>query len=103
MNSPSEVTGPVNLGNPSEFTISELADLVLEKTGSASRTETRPLPQDDPKQRRPDIALARQLLNWRPKVSLDEGLDHTIRYFAAQRRPSPLRREILETASAPSV
>jgi UDP-glucuronate decarboxylase len=100
MNSPAEVTGPVNLGNPAEFTIRQLADLVLRKTGSSSRIETRPLPQDDPKQRRPNIALARDLLHWDPKVPLEEGLEHTIKYFAAKKRTSALRRELLEAAYA---
>lgn len=76
-----EVTGPVNLGNPGEFTIRELADLVLAMTGSRSGIESRPLPQDDPKQRRPDIALAGKLLGWTPRVVLREGLAKAIAYF----------------------
>jgi UDP-glucuronate decarboxylase len=82
MNSPANVTGPINLGNPREFTIRELASLVLTKTQSRSAIEPRPLPQDDPKQRRPDISRARELLNWTPRVSLEDGLDDTIKYFA---------------------
>src|SRR5207302_1734571 len=70
MGSPDEVTGPVNLGNPGEFTMRELAELVIELTGSPSRLAFRPLPQDDPKQRRPDISLANELLDWRPTVEL---------------------------------
>ena len=81
MNSPADFTGPVNLGNPAEFTIRELADLVLEKTGSKSRIVSRPLPSDDPRQRCPDISLARERLDWEPRISLDEGLDRTIPYF----------------------
>lgn len=76
-----EFTGPVNLGNPVEFRIADLAHLVLKMTGSSSKLIFMPLPQDDPKQRKPDIALAKQQLDWTPKVSLEEGLDQTIHYF----------------------
>jgi dTDP-glucose 4,6-dehydratase len=72
---------PVNLGNPTEFTIHELARLVLELTGSSSAIEDRPLPADDPRVRRPDISRARELLGWEPKVALREGLERTIPYF----------------------
>ncbi|HWP02742.1 MAG TPA: GDP-mannose 4,6-dehydratase, partial [Gemmatimonadaceae bacterium] len=72
---------PVNLGNPTEFTIYELARLVLELTGSSSAIEYRPLPADDPRVRRPDISRARELLGWEPKVALREGLERTIPYF----------------------
>jgi UDP-glucuronate decarboxylase len=81
MNTPNEVTGPVNLGNPGEFTIRELAEKVIEQTGSGSKLVFQPLPQDDPKQRQPDIGLARSTLNWEPKVPLEEGLNKTIAYF----------------------
>jgi UDP-glucuronate decarboxylase len=74
-------TGPVNLGNPSEFTMLELAELIIELTGSASRIVHRPLPEDDPTQRQPDIRLARERLGWAPQVSLREGLKPTIEYF----------------------
>src|SRR5262247_3139490 len=74
-------TGPVNLGNPDEFTIRELAELVIRLTKSKSRLKFRPLPQDDPKQRQPDIALARKKLKWGPKVKLEDGLKETIGYF----------------------
>ena len=74
-------TGPVNLGNPEEFTMRELAALVLRLTGSTSRVVHRPLPTDDPRQRRPDIALAREILHWRPTVAVEEGLLRTIDYF----------------------
>jgi dTDP-glucose 4,6-dehydratase len=77
----SEAEGPVNLGNPDEFTMIELAELVLELTGSDAPLEFAPLPQDDPRRRRPDIARAGQLLNWRPKVPLREGLERTIAWF----------------------
>ena len=81
MESPAEFTGPVNLGNPGEFTIRELAEMVLQKVGGSSKLKSLPLPQDDPKQRRPDIKLAKSALDWQPKVSLQEGLDKTIDYF----------------------
>jgi len=81
MNSPSEVTGPINLGNPGEFTIRELAELVIELTGSKSKLVKKPLPKDDPKQRQPDIRKARKILGWQPKVKLEAGLKKTIPYF----------------------
>jgi UDP-glucuronate decarboxylase len=81
MDSPADLTGPVNLGNPAEFTMSELAELVLELTGSKSQIVNMPLPQDDPKQRRPDIDLARKALSWEPSVPLIDGLRKTIAYF----------------------
>ena len=81
MNSPKDFTGPVNLGNPDEITIKELAEQVLRLTGSSSPIDHRPLPADDPVQRQPDIALAKDNLNWQPTVSLDEGLGHTIAFF----------------------
>jgi UDP-glucuronate decarboxylase len=76
-----EVTGPVNIGNPGEFTIKELADLVLEITGSSSKIVSLKLPSDDPKQRRPDITMARELLGWEPTTQLREGLTKAITYF----------------------
>jgi UDP-glucuronate decarboxylase len=81
MESPAEITGPVNLGNPDEFSMRELAELVRAETGSSSPLVTQPLPQDDPKQRQPDIALARERLGWSPGVALREGLKPTVRYF----------------------
>lgn len=81
MDSPKELTGPINIGNPVEFTIRELAELVLELTGAKSKLLFRPLPQDDPTQRKPDITKARELLGWEPKVQLREGLLETIAYF----------------------
>jgi len=83
MATPDDVTGPINLGNPHESTMLELAQLVLELTGSASRIEHRPLPQDDPRQRQPDITLAETTLGWRPATPLKEGLTRTIAYFDA--------------------
>ena len=79
--SPAEITGPINLGNPGEFTILELAEKVLEKIGGTSKLTRHPLPNDDPMQRRPDISKAKKHLDWEPKVALDEGLDKTIAYF----------------------
>ena len=81
MASPQGFTGPVNLGNPGEFTMLELAEKVLSKVGGKSKIVFKPLPQDDPKMRRPDISLAKKELGWEPKVSLDEGLDRVIDYF----------------------
>ncbi|MBV9994230.1 MAG: SDR family oxidoreductase, partial [Caulobacteraceae bacterium] len=81
MDSGDAVVGPINLGNPGEFTIRRLAELVIELTGSRSRLERRPLPADDPRQRRPDIARARETLDWAPVTPLGEGLERTIAYF----------------------
>lgn len=81
MNTGDEVTGPINLGNPVEFTMKQLADLVLELTGSRSAVVHRPLPSDDPRQRQPDITLAKQLLDWTPTAPLKVGLMKTIEYF----------------------
>jgi UDP-glucuronate decarboxylase len=78
---PDEVTGPINLGNPVEFTIRQLAELVIELTGSSSSIIYEPLPSDDPTQRRPDISLARDILNWEPRIELRAGLEKTIAYF----------------------
>jgi UDP-glucuronate decarboxylase len=75
------LTGPVNIGNPNEFTIRELADLVVSLTGSRSDIVHRPLPQDDPVQRQPDISLAAEKLGWQPAVPVEEGLVSTIDYF----------------------
>ncbi len=81
MATPPDITGPVNIGNPGEFSMLQLANLVLELTGSASVIEFKPLPPDDPKQRRPDITFAQQLLDWSPKIELRDGLIRTIAYF----------------------
>jgi UDP-glucuronate decarboxylase len=86
MESPAEVTGPINLGNPGEFTIRELAETIIKLTGSASRIVHMPLPTDDPKQRRPEISNARELLGWTPTVQLHDGLIRTIGYFERQLR-----------------
>jgi len=79
-----DAVGPINIGNPVEFTIRELAEQVIEKTGGKSRIVNKPLPEDDPQRRRPDIALAKKLMDWEPSISLDEGLDRTISYFREQ-------------------
>ncbi len=81
MNSPDDFTGPVNLGNPVEFTILELARKVIALTGSESKIVFKPLPEDDPRQRKPDITLAKEALGWEPEVMLEEGLKDTIEYF----------------------
>jgi len=81
MGTPDPFIGPVNIGNPGEFTILELADKVLELTGSKSRIVFQELPEDDPAKRQPDITLARKELGWDPKVKLEEGLTRTIEYF----------------------
>lgn len=81
MDSPDDVTGPVNIGNPGEFTMIELAEAVIKLTGSKSELIFKPLPSDDPKQRQPDITLAKEKLGWEPTVPLEEGLKPTIKYF----------------------
>jgi len=81
MGSPDDFTGPVNLGNPGEFTIKELAEKVVDMTGSKSRLVYKPLPHDDPTQRQPDITLAKEKLGWEPKIRLEDGLKKTIPYF----------------------
>jgi len=80
-NTGEDFTGPVNLGNPGEFTILELAEQVLKHTGSKSKIDFKPLPEDDPKQRRPDITLAKSAFGWEPTIKLEEGLKKTIPYF----------------------
>jgi UDP-glucuronate decarboxylase len=76
-----DVTGPINVGNPREFSMLQLAEMVVKQTGSKSRIERRPLPSDDPKQRRPDITLAKDKLRWEPTTQLEAGLERTIAYF----------------------
>ncbi|WP_373531448.1 UDP-glucuronic acid decarboxylase family protein [Vampirovibrio sp.] len=85
-NTPEDFTGPVNIGNPGEFTILQLAEKVLALTGSTSKIERKPLPPDDPTQRRPDITLAKQKLGWEPTIMLEEGLKKTIAYFEQRLR-----------------
>ena len=91
MDTPRGFTGPVNLGNPVESTMLELARKVLDLTGSRSRIVSRPLPRDDPRQRRPDISLAHEHLGWTPRVPLEEGLMRTIRYFERRLREETVR------------
>ena len=81
MNAPDDFAGPVNIGNPGEYTIKQLAELIIETTGSTSQLTYEPLPADDPTRRQPDITLARQQLDWEPKVPLREGLQKTIDWF----------------------
>ena len=83
MDSDSGVTGPINLGNPQEMTMIALAEEIIEISGSKSKIEFMPLPSDDPRQRRPDISNAKELLAWTPKVSTREGLAQTVRYFSS--------------------
>ena len=92
MESPASVVGPINLGNPVEFTMLELAELVLKETGSSSPLIRQPLPQDDPKQRKPDITLAKEHLGWMPKVNLREGLKPTAAYFRSLLSDMPADR-----------
>jgi UDP-glucuronate decarboxylase len=77
-----DLVGPINLGNPIEMTMLELAEIVLQKTKSSSKLDFRPLPEDDPRQRQPDISKASNLLNWAPSLDLADGLDLTVDYFA---------------------
>jgi UDP-glucuronate decarboxylase len=81
MNTPDDITGPINIGNPNEFSISQLADQIIKLTNSKSKIVFKPLPSDDPKQRQPDIAMAKAILQWEPRVQLEEGLTKTIGYF----------------------
>jgi UDP-glucuronate decarboxylase len=81
MNTPNEVTGPINLGNPREFSIRELAKMIIELTGSKAKIDFRPLPDDDPRQRKPDITKAQKAMDWKPHIALKDGLSKTIEYF----------------------
>ena len=103
MNSPNELTGPINLGNPDEFTIRQLAELVVDMTGSKSKLTHLPLPEDDPTRRRPDIGLAKQHLRWAPTVALRDGLKRTIDYFERLLTAGPRRARpgLNTTASMP--
>jgi UDP-glucuronate decarboxylase len=85
MNSPDDFIGPVNLGNPGEFTVRELAEIIIDKTQTKSIIIEEDLPADDPKQRQPDISLAKEILDWEPKIALDDGLKQTIKYFQGQK------------------
>jgi UDP-glucuronate decarboxylase len=92
MDSGDDLTGPINLGNPAEFTIRQLAEKIIALTGSRSKIELRPLPTDDPRQRQPDISLARSVLKWAPKIEVDDGLKKTIAYFDAMLAELPEER-----------
>ena len=95
MGTPAEITGPVNIGNPDEFSILELATMVISLTGSHSRIVHHPLPQDDPKQRQPDISYAQEVLDWAPRTMLKEGLRSTISYFDRLLSDQKLRAQLL--------
>jgi UDP-glucuronate decarboxylase len=97
MASADPITGPINIGNPTEFTILELASQVIELIGSRSRIVHRPLPQDDPRQRRPDISKADELLGWSPRTPLNEGLKHTVSYFDELLRDQSIRAQLTST------
>jgi len=99
MATPPNVTGPVNIGNPAEFKIIELAQMILDLTGSRSRIARRPLPENDPKQRQPDILLAQELLGWKPRVALREGLKSTISYFERLLSDTDLRAQLVSEAT----
>jgi UDP-glucuronate decarboxylase len=98
MSTADEVTGPINIGNPKEFTILELASMVIEITGSRSRIVHRPRPQDDPRQRRPDISKANDVLAWAPQTALLDGLSRTIEYFEELLSDEAIRRSIVHEA-----
>ena len=98
MGSADNVTGPINIGNPTEFTILELAKQVIEFVGSSSRIVNRPLPQDDPRQRRPDISKAQDVLGWSPRTPLAEGLKRTVAYFEELLRDQQTRAQLSGTA-----
>lgn len=100
MNTPEEVRGPINLGNPQEFTILKLASTIIELTGTRSKIVHRPLPQDDPRQRNPDITKAKMLFEWAPRTELVHGLMRTIEYFETLLRDSALRSRISEQMPA---
>jgi UDP-glucuronate decarboxylase len=101
MGSADSVTGPINIGNPAEFTILELASQVIELIGSRSRIVHRPLPQDDPRQRRPDISKAHEVLKWSPRTPLKEGLKRTIAYFDGLLQKQSIRDQLASTAPGP--
>src|SRR5258707_554621 len=96
--SPDPVTGPINIGNPQEHSMLQLAQMVIDLTGSRSRVAHRPLPQDDPRQRRPDISKANELLSWNPKTPVRDGLIKTIAYFDELLRDQGTRARLLANA-----
>src|SRR6202795_1413956 len=100
MGTADDVTGPINIGNPDEFTLLELASMVIELTASRSRIVHRPLPQDDPRQRRPDISKANDVLGWAPQTALHDGLKRTIAYFEGLLRDDAVRPLIVHEAQS---
>jgi UDP-glucuronate decarboxylase len=98
MDTPPDITGPVNVGNPAEFTITELAQMLISLVGSRSKIVHRALPENDPKQRQPDISLAQELLGWKPRVALKEGLMRTIKYFERLLSDEALRAQLAKEA-----
>jgi UDP-glucuronate decarboxylase len=100
MATPPDVTGPVNIGNPTEFPMLELATMVIDLTGSRSRIVHRPRPEDDPKQRQPDISRAQELLDWKPRMMLKDGLARTIAYFERLLSDQKLRTQLAKESSA---
>jgi UDP-glucuronate decarboxylase len=98
MATPANVTGPVNIGNPTEFKVIELAQMTLDLIGSRSRIIHRPLPENDPKQRQPDISRANDLLGWKPHVQLKEGLTKTIAYFERLLADQGLRAQLVDAS-----
>jgi UDP-glucuronate decarboxylase len=103
MDTPPDITGPVNIGNPAEFKIVELAQMVVSLVGSPSKIVHRPLPENDPKQRQPDISLAQELLGWNPRVALEEGLRSTVAYFERLLTDDALRAQLAKEASVKPV
>jgi UDP-glucuronate decarboxylase len=103
MDTPPDITGPVNIGNPAEFKIVELAQMVVSLVGSPSKIVHRPLPENDPKQRQPDISLAQELLGWKPRVALEEGLRSTVAYFERLLTDDALRAQLAKEASVKPV
>jgi UDP-glucuronate decarboxylase len=99
MDTSPDITGPVNVGNPAEFTIMELAQMTVTLVGSRSKIVHRSLPENDPKQRQPDISLAQQLLGWRPRIALKEGLAKTIAYFEHLLSDETLRAQLGKEAT----
>jgi len=98
MDTPPDITGPVNVGNPAEFTIIELAQMLISLVGSRSKIVHRALPENDPKQRQPNISLAQELLGWKPRVALKEGLMRTIKYFERLLSDEALRAQLAKEA-----
>src|SRR4051812_9372592 len=100
MATPDSISGPINIGNPTEFTILQLASKIIEMTGSRSKIVHRPKPQDDPRQRRPDISKAQELLRWSPHTALEEGLKSTIRYFDGLLKDQSIRSMLVHSETA---